>query len=81
MGKSNGILKPIYKKLIKFRPKDPLYELQDKQYDLFSDWHHIAIRELVNTIEFQEDPQWIAAQLDPPITPASARFISGSAIR
>jgi uncharacterized protein (TIGR02147 family) len=62
----------FYKKLNKFRARDPLYELEEAQYLLFSQWYHIPIRELVNMVHFKEDFNWIANYLNPPVTAEEA---------
>ncbi len=46
--------------------------LSDLQFELYGKWYHSAIRELVNTEGFIENPKWIAQQLHPSITPAQA---------
>lgn len=41
-------------------------------FEYLSNWYHVAIRELAARSDFQESPDWIAAQLHPPITPGQA---------
>jgi uncharacterized protein (TIGR02147 family) len=53
-----------------FRKAHPLTEAE---YDYYSKWYHIPIRELVGLPDFQEDPAWIAAQVIPEISPQEAR--------
>jgi len=47
--------------------------MSDRQYELFSAWHHNAIHELAHCAGFRADPEWIAATLMPPITAAQAQ--------
>ena len=42
-------------------------------FDYLSHWYNPAIREMVLRPDFQEDTEWIAAQLIPPIRPAQAQ--------
>ena len=49
------------------------YPLKQAQYDYYAQWYLIPIRELVDTIGFREDPEWIAHQLTPPITISEAK--------
>lgn len=46
--------------------------LKKEQYNYYAQWYHIAIRELINTQDFQNDPHWIAKKLEPQITPTEA---------
>jgi uncharacterized protein (TIGR02147 family) len=46
--------------------------LEKGQFDYYSTWYIPAIREMVLLDDFEEDPAWIAAQLQPPITPREA---------
>jgi uncharacterized protein (TIGR02147 family) len=61
-----------YRKLSGFRRyrRAQKLELCDAAYH--STWYLPAIRELVLSPSFQEDPEWIAAALCPPIKPAEA---------
>ena len=43
------------------------------QYEYWSNWYNVVIRELVTLDEFREDPEWIAETLNPPITPDEAK--------
>lgn len=42
--------------------------LGQETFDLFSAWYVAVVRELVALPSFREDPSWIAAKLDPPVT-------------
>ncbi len=46
--------------------------LEKGQFDYYSTWYIPAIREMVLLDNFEEDPAWIAATLQPPITPREA---------
>lgn len=42
-------------------------------FDYLSQWFYPAIREMVARADFVEDPEWIAAEVLPPIRPAQAK--------
>lgn len=52
-----------------FRKAHALTLAQDRYH---SRWYYPAIRELIAAPQFKEDPNWLAAQLIPPTTPAEA---------
>ncbi|MCB0221746.1 MAG: TIGR02147 family protein [Chrysiogenetes bacterium] len=47
-------------------------ELSEAQYDIYSEWYVLAIRELLFLPEFREDPAWIAARVFPRISEEEA---------
>lgn len=49
------------------------HPLEKGQFDYYSKWYIPAIREMVLLKNFKEDYAWIAAKLDPPITPKEAK--------
>lgn len=59
--------------LIRSRLYRKLHPLKQAQLDYYSHWYFIPIRELVGTVNFQENPDWIAHRLSPPITSAEAK--------
>jgi uncharacterized protein (TIGR02147 family) len=46
--------------------------LERHEFEYFSRWYYVAVRELVACHGFRDDPEWIARSLVPPITPAQA---------
>lgn len=50
-----------------------LHPLQEHQFVYLTKWYMVPIREMVNWREFQEDPEWIARHLCPPITSEEAK--------
>lgn len=50
-----------------------VHPLKQAQYDYYSKWYSIPIRELVGVTGFREDPDWVAHQLIPPITASEAK--------
>ena len=45
-----------------------------QQYDLFNKWFVIPVWELVTLVDFRGDWKFLSQQLDPPITPAEAKY-------
>ena len=45
-----------------------LYPLKVAQYDLYRRWYTVAIREMMASSGFKNDPQWIASQFQIPVT-------------
>lgn len=46
--------------------------LEKEQYDYYSKWYYVAVRELVGMPDFKDDPKWIAAKLENNITAKEA---------
>ncbi|MGZ3686795.1 MAG: TIGR02147 family protein, partial [Bdellovibrionota bacterium] len=59
--------------LLKSRPYQKLHPLKSAQFAYYSSWYVVAIRELVDTKNFNEDPHWIASRLKPSITVTEAK--------
>jgi len=62
-----------YSELIKLQNVKEGKTLFSKQYEYYSNWYNSAIREMVGTIGFKNEPEWIASRLNPTVTPAEAR--------
>ena len=50
----------------------PMTQLDTPQYDLYSRWYVLPIREMLLLPDFQEDPVWISKRIFPPIKPEQA---------
>jgi uncharacterized protein (TIGR02147 family) len=50
-----------------------LHPLGESQYNYLSTWYYVVIRELVDLPEFEENYEWIARQVLPPITASQAK--------
>jgi uncharacterized protein (TIGR02147 family) len=59
--------------LLRSRTFKQIYPLSENQYRYFDCWYFPIVRGLVALVEFQEDPEWIASQVNPPITPGEAK--------
>jgi uncharacterized protein (TIGR02147 family) len=62
-----------YDKLTSFQRYRQAHKLDIAHAAYYSDWFMPAIRELVAARHFREDPEWIADQLVPPISPLQAQ--------
>ena len=49
------------------------HPLVEAQYNYFTRWYFVLIRELVDLPNFREYPEWIAKQIQPPISPGEAK--------
>jgi uncharacterized protein (TIGR02147 family) len=61
------------RELIQSRSYSRSHPLSESQFNYFSNWYYIPIRELVSLNGFREDYPWIAAQIIPPIQPHEAK--------
>ena len=61
-----------FEKLLTFKDYTAAQKISVDQYEYFSQWYHVAIRELVALAAFRNDPKWIAKKLQPNISPAKA---------
>lgn len=52
-----------YERIAETKCYNQVKEIESHQYDYFSHWHYVAIRELVGLKGFREDPQWINRKL------------------
>lgn len=58
--------------LLRFKEYEKLHPLTGMEFNYYSKWYYVAIRELVNTSDFREDPVWIASHLSPAISSEQA---------
>lgn len=59
-------------RLARYRRFRDAHQLLDEQTAYHAHWYVPAIRELVSLPGFREDPKWLAAMLEPPISPKQA---------
>ncbi len=59
--------------LCAFNPRNPLRLLVKNQYEYFTKWYHKTVRELVCSVEFGEDYEFLGNLLTPPISAREAR--------
>lgn len=52
-----------YGNILKMRARSGLRKLEEGQFQLFTDWRHIAIRELAALKGFRPDPHWVLRKL------------------
>lgn len=56
------------------RGKSDMRRVESAQFDVYSSWFVLPIRELLLHPDFQEDPRWIASRLRPRIKPQEAKL-------
>jgi uncharacterized protein (TIGR02147 family) len=62
-----------YDKLTGFQRYRQAHKLELAHAAYYSDWYMPAIRELAASAQFRDDPEWIADQLVPKVTPLQAQ--------
>lgn len=62
-----------YKKLLQSRGYQKLRPIERKEYEYYSTWYHPVVRELVVSKACDGTPEWVAAHINPPITPDQAK--------
>lgn len=63
----------FYTRLGRYAPFRKVHKLTEAQATYFSKWFIPATRELAARADFRAEPQWIAGELEPSITPAQAK--------
>lgn len=59
--------------IVHFKPSRQFHPLRADQYEYYSRWYLVPIRELAGKQGFKEDPEWIAQSLTPPISAQEAK--------
>jgi uncharacterized protein (TIGR02147 family) len=62
-----------FSRMMELRKKTNVNKLVDYQYELYSKWYNLAIRELVTYPEFKGNYSWLAKKVFPAITPGQAK--------
>ncbi|OVE82759.1 hypothetical protein BVY03_00110 [bacterium K02(2017)] len=61
------------RQLLKSKVYKTLKPLTQAQYNYYSHWYHIPLRELVGRSDFINDPKWIARQFTPKLTESQVK--------
>lgn len=56
-------------RLLSLRTAGRAFRLADAQFKYYRDWYLVVLREWVVSPGFRDDPAWLAARFDPPLTP------------
>jgi uncharacterized protein (TIGR02147 family) len=59
--------------ILRCRSYREIHPLHESQYNYFSRWYYMSVRELVNFPDFKNDPAWVAQALVPPISYEEAK--------
>jgi uncharacterized protein (TIGR02147 family) len=65
--KTNPEKNHYFQELLKAKKSTAFRHLEAAHFEIFKQWHHTAIRELIGTAGFRPHPTWIAQQLIPKI--------------
>lgn len=66
--KSSELRQEIAEQLLRLKGFGKAHPLFEQQYRYYSEWYHVAIREMIASGNFNEDAEWIAQQLSPRIS-------------
>jgi len=71
----------LYKALFRHEGFRAAHEMTGEHFECLTKWYYVAIREMIALPDFKEDPEWIAANLRPAITPDQAREAIDTLVR
>ena len=63
----------LFGEMLRLRGQVGMQMLEENHYEFFSEWYHSVVREMVTLPDFVEEPEAIAARINPPVTPAQVR--------
>lgn len=66
--KSSEEKNKYYERMNRSKTYRDIKSLEKDQFDYYTHWYHIVIRELVETDDFREDYEWIAKRIEPKIS-------------
>jgi len=64
----------LMEKLSEYHPRKAFHQIDYRQFQMISNWHYYAVRELVHLADFQDDARWMARRLGGSITPKEAKL-------
>ena len=71
-----------YKERLKNLAKTtPVKQIAFENFDFFSKWYYVVLRELVDVAGFQEDPKWVNQRLKTKLTPTEIKTTFETLIR
>jgi uncharacterized protein (TIGR02147 family) len=62
-----------FKRLITLRKTVDVEKIEEHQYEYYTNWYNLAVRELVTYPDFKGDYDWLAKKVRPQITPGQAK--------
>jgi uncharacterized protein (TIGR02147 family) len=71
--KSHDVKQHHASKMQASRTFQKFHPLKADEFHYYCQWFWIPVRELIGLVEFREDPEWVAAQLFPPIKDYEAK--------
>jgi uncharacterized protein (TIGR02147 family) len=62
-----------FNRITELRRKTDVDKIEESQYEYYSNWYNLAVRELVTYPDFKGEPKWLAKKVLPRITEAQAK--------
>jgi uncharacterized protein (TIGR02147 family) len=62
-----------FNRMAEFRRRTDVEKIEESQYEYYSNWYNLAIRELVTYADCRGDPKWLAKKVLPRITETKAK--------
>jgi len=62
-----------FKRLMVLRKTVDVEKIEEHQYEYYTNWYNLAVRELVTYPDFKGDYHWLAKKVRPQITPGQAK--------
>ncbi len=53
----------VFRQILNLKSKRGLTSMEESQFRFLSEWHYVAIYVLVDLVDFNPDPEWIASKL------------------
>jgi uncharacterized protein (TIGR02147 family) len=61
-----------FQRMLTFRKSDTTTKVREEQFEYFSRWYYVVVRELLATMDFRGNYEELAEKVKPPITPRQA---------
>jgi uncharacterized protein (TIGR02147 family) len=71
--KTNKEKDAFFSRMVMLRRTTDVEKIEEGQYEYYSNWYNLAVRELVTYPDFKGDFNWLAKKVLPPITPSQAK--------
>jgi len=62
-----------FQHMLKLRRNLSMKKIEERQYEYYSNWYNLVVRELVTYPQFDGNFKWLAKKIVPPITPEQAK--------
>ena len=62
-----------FQQMLRLRRNLKMKKIEERQYEYYSNWYNLVVRELVTYPQFKGNFKWLAKKIIPPITPEQAK--------